>query len=57
MNSAWKYLHPILSRHDMTVPSISLLFVTVCSCVVHKKCHRDVVVQCSGSKQKVCFDL
>jgi len=24
----------------------------VCSCVVHKKCHKDVVVHCSGSQQK-----
>eukprot|EP00112_Aurelia_sp_Birch-Aquarium-sp1_P011542 Seg2425.4 transcript_id=Seg2425.4/GoldUCD/mRNA.D3Y31 product="Protein kinase C epsilon type" protein_id=Seg2425.4/GoldUCD/D3Y31 len=24
----------------------------VCSCVVHKRCHKDVVIQCSGLKQE-----
>ena len=33
--------------------STMAFFFAVCSCVVHKRCHKDVVIQCSGLKQEV----
>ena len=32
---------------------VGLFFISVCTCVVHKRCHQSIVTKCPGSKEVV----
>ena len=36
---------------------ISICFVAVCTCVVHKRCHQSVVTKCPGMKDATQDDV